>query len=199
MCATTTPTNNSLCRLPGLRLRQTVSSRFLDPLASCLSQQTHGQQIEARRSIECLASLPSDRQPPLPVARGSKVSPPSGPTFSCCDSGSFHERNAHLLPTAHSARSSHGRQQKALAANRGSRFTDHMRKADSAVSKLFAEVPRHTQVRRISSACLRSTWQGGNPRCIPLCRKRHVETLPVSTPSGLCGDVAPSSFGEVRR
>lgn len=60
-------------------------------------------------------------------------------------------------------------------------------------SKLFADYPRHIQARWLSAIGLHSTWQGGgNPlRCIlPQCRKRHVETLPVSTPSGLRGAAA---------
>ena len=60
--------------------------------------------------------------------------------------------------------------------------------AIKSVSKLFADYPRHTQVRRISSACLRSTWEGGQaPRSIPPRRKRRdtPETVPVSAPFGL--------------
>ena len=67
------------------------------------------------------------------------------------------------------------------------RFSRRMVYGDNAASKLCAEGPRHTQVRRLSAACLRSTWQEEG-RALPvasppLCRKRHAETVPVSAPS----------------
>lgn len=72
-----------------------------------------------------------------------------------------------------------------------SRFPRLMIRSDKTGSKLFACATRHAQVRRLSAACLRSTWQGEGkalPVASPLvCRKRHVETLPVSTPRGLPG------------
>jgi hypothetical protein len=67
------------------------------------------------------------------------------------------------------------------------RFCRRMIRVDKAGSKLCADKPRHAQVKRLSAACLRSTWQGGGDplRCIlPLCRTRPLETLPVSRPSG---------------
>jgi hypothetical protein len=92
---------------------------------------------------------------------------------------------------------------KSLVANLESRFSDGMRRMpDRKGSKLCAEVPRHTPDWRISSACLRSTWQGesfARPRCIPsLCRSAAAETLPVSTPSRLPCAVALRLI-EVRR
>ena len=80
------------------------------------------------------------------------------------------------------------RNTKSVAADLILRFSRRMIRADKPGSKLCADKPRHAQVMRLSAACLRSTWQGGgNPlRCIlPLCRRRHVKTLPVSTPSAL--------------
>ena len=78
------------------------------------------------------------------------------------------------------------------------RFSRRMILSINAPSKLCAVRPRHAQVMRLSAACLRSsTWQGGgNPlRCIlPLCRRRHAETLPVSTPSVLRGVAAFRSW-----
>jgi hypothetical protein len=69
------------------------------------------------------------------------------------------------------------------------RFTRRMTPAVKSGSKLCADNPRHTQVRQPSAACLRSTWQEEG-RALPVasppvCRTRHAETVPVSTPSGL--------------
>lgn len=67
------------------------------------------------------------------------------------------------------------------------RFSRGMEYGDNAASKLCAEGPRHTQVRRLSAVCLRSTWQEEGAALPvaspPLCRQRHAETLPVSAPS----------------
>jgi hypothetical protein len=122
---------------------------------------------------ECLAPLlfsycPRDTVPNF--ARRVKVSPLYGLTFFRFGNGIFRDRNANLF-----------------AAHLILRFSQRMGHAINAGSKLCAEVPRHAQVMRPLAACLRSTWQGrGSPfRCIlPRCRERHVETLPVSTPSG---------------
>lgn len=79
--------------------------------------------------------------------------------------------------------------QNPLAANLILAVSSGMGKADSAVSKLCADKPRHIQVRRLSAACLHSTWQEEGQTLpvasSPVCRKRHVETVPVSTPFGL--------------
>jgi hypothetical protein len=78
------------------------------------------------------------------------------------------------------------------------RFIRRMIRADRRGSKLCACATRHTQAMRLSAACLRSTWQEegfalpvASP---PRCRKRQVETRPVSTPSGLCGAAAFRSW-----
>jgi len=108
---------------------------------------------------------------PLHVAPSAQASPHSGLTLACCDVGSFRCRNV-----------------KRLAARLILRFSGRMIRGDNAGSKLCAEVPRHAQVRRLSTACRRSTSQGeGQALPVaspPLCRKRHVETVPVSTPFG---------------
>ena len=113
--------------------------------------------------------------PPLAV-EGPKVRPRGVPTFSCCGCGTFR-----LFRT---------RSIKSLVANRGTRFTQFMESADKTGSKLFAEVPRHTQGIRLLPSAFAPTWQEeGKSLSVassPLCRKRHVKTLPVSTPSRLC-------------
>ncbi len=98
------------------------------------------------------------------------VAPDFGAAFSYCVAGTFRQRNAI-----------------SFAARLILRFIRHMIRADKTHSKLFADNPRHVSVRKPSVFCLHSTWQGGGDplRCIlPLCRTRHVETLPVSIPSG---------------
>lgn len=120
---------------------------------------------------------------PCHVAGSAKASPRSGLTFARVGCKSFRSRIV-----------------KPLAANRGSRFTRRMETADNAESKLCALITRHTQVRRLTPPAFAPTWKGGNPHFIPLCRfGRHVETVPVSTPFGLRGVVAPSSCAEARR
>jgi hypothetical protein len=101
---------------------------------------------------------------------GVKVSPLYGLTFFRFGNGIFRDRNANLF-----------------AARLILRFSQRMDRAINAGSKLCAEVPRHAQVMRPLAACLRSTSKEGETPSVgsfPLCRKRHVETLPVSTPSG---------------
>jgi hypothetical protein len=105
-----------------------------------------------------------------PTSSG-KVAPLFGVAFSHCTSGTIRRCNAILF-----------------AARRVLRFSLRMIRVSQPVSKLCADKPRHTSVRWPRAISLRSTWQGGgNPlRCIlPLCRKRHAETLPVSVPSGV--------------
>ena len=108
------------------------------------------------------------------------------PASSCYAFGLFRERNAN-----------------SFAQHLILRFTCQMIRVDNADSKLCAEVPRHTQVMRLSAAYLRSPWQGAGKALPvaspPLCRKRHAETVPVSAPFGLtAGAVAPSRSPEVR-
>jgi hypothetical protein len=72
-----------------------------------------------------------------------------------------------------------------------------MIRAEIGDSKLCACATRHAQEQLLSAIVLRSTWQGEGfaaPRCIPT-RLPHaaVETLPVSTPSGMRDDVAHCS------
>ncbi len=102
-------------------------------------------------------------------------------------------RLSRVLPRQRFAR---GTLQKRIAAFLILRFTRRMIRALIAGSKLCADKPRHTQVRRLSAACLRSTWQEeGQALPVaspPVCRTRHVKTLPVSTPSGLRGAASRS-------
>jgi len=112
---------------------------------------------------------------PLAV-EGPKVRPLGVPTFSCCECGTFRIFRARRI--------------KMLVANRGTRFTQFMETADKTGSKLFAWDTRHTQVIRLLPSAFAPTWQEeGKSLSVassPLCRKRHVKTLPVSTPSRLC-------------
>src|SRR5271163_4080021 len=108
---------------------------------------------------------------PLEVGRAN-ASPLCVLTFSGCDSEILRYRNVNLF-----------------AWRLILRFSRNMVRADKSGSKLCADNPRHTPVRRLSAACLRSTWQEegfalpvASP---PICRERHAETVPVSTPSGL--------------
>jgi hypothetical protein len=91
----------------------------------------------------------------------------------CCVTGLFRSRNTNLF-VVHLILG----------------FNHRMSGADNFASKLCADKPRHAQVRRLSAVCLRSTWQeegSALPVASPPCRRmRRMETLPVSTPSGLC-------------
>jgi hypothetical protein len=112
-----------------------------------------------------------------PIAvEGPKVRPRGVPTFSCCGCGTFRIFRTRSI--------------KSLVANRGTRFTQFMESADKRGSKLFAWDTRHTQVIRLSPYAFAPTWQEeGKSLSVassPLCRERHVKTLPVSTPSRLC-------------
>jgi len=105
-----------------------------------------------------------------------KVSPQSGMTFSRFGVGLFRRRNANLF-----------------AARLILLFSQPMIHAINAASKLCASMTRHAQVMRLSAACLRSTCKEGETPSVasfPDAAKRHVETLPVSTPSGLRRPVA---------
>jgi len=109
---------------------------------------------------------------PCRVAGSAKGSPRSGLTFAQFGFGLFRSRNT-----------------KILAALVILRFIRRMETADNAESKLCALITRHTQDRRITSACLRPTWQEeGQALSVassPVRRKRRVETVPVSTPFGI--------------
>jgi hypothetical protein len=91
--------------------------------------------------------------------------------------------------------------EKSIARRWKFRFILGMIRADKTGSKLCAWNTRHTQLMRLSAACLRSTWQEegfalpvASP---PKRRERQAETQPVSMPSGLRGAAAVPS-GAVR-
>jgi hypothetical protein len=116
----------------------------------------------------------------LHIGENPKASPQSGLTFSICDSEILRYRNIKLFALCLILR-----------------FIRKMIRADTKGSKLCADNPRHTQVSRLSAACLRSTWQEEG-RALPvasppMCRIGHAKTLLVSAPSGLCVAVAPRS------
>ena len=147
--------------------------------------------MQDRISVSLLSSYcPCSPPPVFPLLQGA-IAPCRSPRYgvrntgreaSCVSSPEQSEVSAQL------AASLRGRNRKQLAARLILMCSSNMILASIAASKLCADKPRHAQVMRLSAACLRSTWQGGGHplRCIlPRCRKRHVETLPVSTPSGL--------------
>src|SRR5580704_3460900 len=114
----------------------------------------------ARRS----SALPLD-------SAGANARPRCVLTCSFCDSEILRYRNVNLF-----------------ALRLILRFSRNMIRADKSGSKLCADNPRHTQVRRLSPACLRSTWQGEGVALpvasLPLCCMWRAETWTVSTPSG---------------
>lgn len=114
------------------------------------------------------------------LPRPAKADAPMfGATHPHCTAGTFRQRNAI-----------------SFAARLILRFIRRMIPAVKSVSKLCADKPRHVPVSQPSVFCRHSTWQGGGDplRCIlPLCRKRHPETLPVSIPSGLRSASSPAS------
>jgi hypothetical protein len=90
------------------------------------------------------------------------------------------------------------RNAKWLAANRVTRFTGRMRNGDIAGSKLSASLTRPHSGRLIAP-CVGQLGKGGGPPLHPPCRfARHAETVPVSTPFGLCRIDTPSWVREVR-
>jgi hypothetical protein len=193
-----------------MQLRKSVAS--LIPTAPCLRTTQHS----FPPVFPLLYSARRRGVLPLERAGGAKASPRSGLTFLRNTGELLRWRNVKTLVANLESQFS-GRMRRAdragsellrwrnvktLVANLESQFSGRMRRADRAGSKLCAEVPHHTQDRRISSACLRSTWQGegfARPRCIPSqCRSAAAETLPVSTPSRLWCAVALRLI-EVRR
>jgi hypothetical protein len=116
-------------------------------------------------------------------ARPAALAPSRCPAIRVRKAGRKASCLSRVLPPDHSA----DEMRKPVAASVILGFSRRMDYGDNAASKLCAEVPRHTQVMRLSAAYLRSPWQGAGKALPvaspPLCRKRHAETVPVSAPS----------------